>query len=65
MQEFSGSIIHGPLIAETLDEAFASYERGEKVCYDEAMLNRRRIESAEWLAEAISVATKTDAPHSS
>ena len=60
MQEFSGTVVHGPLIAENIDEAFASYERGETVSYDEALLRRRRSESAEWLAEAISNATPTD-----
>lgn len=61
MQEFSGTIVHGPLITENIDEAFASYERGEEISYDEELLQRRRSESAEWLAEAISNATKTDA----
>ena len=61
MQEFSGTIIHGPLIMEKIDEAVASYERGETVSYDEALLKQRRSESMEWLAEAISNATKTDA----
>ena len=56
MQEFSGTIIHGPLIMENIDEAFASYERGEKVSYDEALLQRRRSESAEWLQHAIQAA---------
>ena len=60
MQEFSGTIIHGPLIMETIDDAFASYERGETVSYNEALLQRRRSESMEWLAEAISNATNTD-----
>lgn len=56
MQEFSGTIIHGPLIMETIDDAFGSYERGETVSYDEALLKQRRSESAEWLQHAIQAA---------
>ena len=53
MQEFSGTIIHGPLIMENIDKAFESYDRGEKVSYDESLLQCRRAESAAWLQHAI------------
>ena len=56
MQEFSGTIITGPFIMETLEEAFTSYERGEEVHYDEAELKRRREESEAWLKKAIAAA---------
>lgn len=58
MQEFSGSIIKGPLIMDTLEDAFASYERGDRVSYDEYELDRRRAESEAWLRNAIKIATK-------
>lgn len=58
MEEFSGTIINGPLIVETLEDAFASYEQGERVAYDEAALNRRRAESEAWLKNAIDLAGK-------
>lgn len=58
MQEFSGTIIMGPLIMETLEDAFVSYERGETVAYNEQELNRRRVESETWLKNAIKIATE-------
>ncbi len=58
MQEFSGTVINGPLIVETLEDAFTSYEQGERVTYDEAALNRRRAESVAWLRNAIDLAGK-------
>ena len=58
MQEFSGTIVRGPLIMETLEDAFASYERGETVSYDEEALARRRKASEAWLANAIKSATE-------
>ncbi|MBR3924084.1 MAG: polysaccharide pyruvyl transferase family protein, partial [Kiritimatiellae bacterium] len=60
MREFAGTVITGPLIMETLEEAFASYERGERVSYDEAELKRRRAESEAWLKKAIKTAKGTD-----
>lgn len=53
MQEFAGTIIHGPLIMENLEEAFASYERGDMVHYDIEKLSARRVESEAWLSAAI------------
>ena len=58
MQEFSGTIIMGPLIMETLEDAFVSYECGEKVSYNEQELNRRRVESETWLKNAIKITTE-------
>ena len=58
MQEFSGTIIMGPLIMETLEDALVSYERGETVAYNEQELNRRRVESETWLKNAIKIATE-------
>ncbi len=60
MEEFSGTIVHGPLIMETLEDAFASYERGERVSYDEAALNLRRAESEAWLKNAIDLAGRSE-----
>lgn len=57
MQEFSGTMIIGPLIMESLEDAFLSYECGEQVTYHDAEINRRRMESENWLKSAISLAT--------
>lgn len=63
MQEFSGSIIHGPLIMDTMGAAFQSYERGEKTVYDEMLLTRRREQSAKWLETAIGETPIAGPPH--
>ena len=59
MQEFVGTVINGPLIMEKLEDAFASYERGEKISYDGQELKRRRTESMTWLKTAIKVASES------
>ena len=53
MQEFSGTMIVGPLIMDSLEDAFLSYERGERISYNDAEINRRRKESENWLKKAI------------
>lgn len=57
MQEFSGSIIKGPLVVDNLDAALNSYGRGEHVTYDEDVLSQRRRDSEAWLQKAIRKAT--------
>ena len=58
MREFSETIIEGPLIMETLEDAISSYERGERVLYNEQELMRRRIASRTWLQKAIKIAVE-------
>ena len=57
MKEFSGTMILGPLIMETLEDALLSYERGEQISYNTAEIDRRRKESENWLKSAIALAT--------
>ena len=59
MQEFSRTIVNGPLIMDSLEDAFVSYERGEKLSFNEQELNHRRIESEKWLKNAIKIATES------
>ena len=53
MQEFSGTVVKGPLIMDTIEDAFASFERGESIEFDQNELNRRRMFSKAWLSQAI------------
>lgn len=56
MREFAETIIEGPLMMGSLEDAIASYERGERVIYDEQELMRRRMKSRAWLQNAIKIA---------
>lgn len=51
--DFADAYAKGPLIAETVAEALASFERGERVTFDEVALEADRERSRTWLRQAL------------
>lgn len=50
---FAEHYVRGPLFAESLEEALASFRRGETVTFDEAALARDQARSKAWLRAAL------------
>ena len=53
MAEFSGSVVEGPLMQQSLEASLASIERGEEISFNESVLNKKIEESRQWLSNAI------------
>lgn len=53
IEEFAGRAVKGPALSANVQEALASFARGEPCAYDEAFLRERREASRAWLAEAL------------
>lgn len=51
--DFADAYVKGPLIAESVAEALASFERGERVTFDEVALEADRERSRTWLRQAL------------
>ncbi len=53
MAEFSGTVVDGPLMQQSMEGALASIERGEEVNFNESVLNKKIEESRQWLSDAL------------
>ena len=53
IRDYAGSVLQGPLLQPSLDDALDSITTGERVSIDMETLARRREESLEWLKEAL------------
>ncbi len=53
IQDFADAYAKGPLVAENVAEALASFERGERVTFDEVALEADRERSRAWLRQAL------------
>lgn len=51
--DFADAYAKGPLVAESVAEALASFERGERVIFDEVALEADRERSRTWLRQAL------------
>lgn len=49
MQEFEGSVIDGPLMQDNIESALSSFEKEEKVTYNEGILKKKIQFSRNWL----------------
>lgn len=53
MAEFSDTVIYGPLMQQSVEDALASIERGEEIRFNESVLNKKIEESWQWLSDAL------------
>ena len=53
MAEFSGTVVNGPLMQQSLEASLASIERGEEVRFNEPVLNRKIEGSWQWLSDTL------------
>ena len=53
MAEFSGAVVDGPLMQQSLEASLASIERGEAISFNESVLNKKIEESWQWLSDAL------------
>lgn len=53
MAEFSGTVVNGPLMQQSLENALLSIEHGDKIYFNESMLKKRIEDSKLWLKSAL------------
>lgn len=53
IEEFAEKCIEGPFLVNDVAQALTSFERGEKIAYDDKQIAMMREVSLEWLKEAI------------
>jgi hypothetical protein len=53
MAEFSGTVVEGPLMQRSMEEALASIERGEEIGFNESALGKKIEDSRRWLNDAL------------
>lgn len=53
IEEFANSLVEGPMIADSLDVALASFEKGETIAFKQAEIATLRENSKQWLEDAL------------
>lgn len=53
MAEFAGTVVNGPLMQQSIENALTSIEHGEEVRFNESVLNEKIEESRQWLINAL------------
>ena len=54
--------VTGPFLADTIDDALASFTTGERPLYDHGRLDKKRAASASWLREALDNLPRPSSP---
>ena len=58
MAEFSGSVVSGPLMQESITGALRSISNGDSISYDEHILAQKILFSQNWLIQSINKVTE-------